>query len=169
MYKMKVLKAFNIPHYGLKEGLHQFEYTIDKAFFDSFNWDEFDKCDLKVELDFVKKATLLELHFKLTGWVEVPCDVSNELFQMPLDGSLKLIVKFGDAYDDSDDEVLVIPHAEHHINVSQYIYELSVLSMPLKRVNPLSDQLEEEIEREDKEVKKDKIDPRWDKLKDLLK
>ena len=154
MYKMKVLKAFNIPHYGLKEGLHQFEYTIDKAFFDSFNWDEFDKCDLKVVLDFVKKATLLELHFKLTGWVEVPCDLSNELFQMPIDGSLKLIVKFGDAYDDSDDEVLVIPHAEHHINVSQYIYELSVLSMPLKRIKSIIRSIRRRNREKTKKLKK---------------
>ena len=38
---MKHLKEFNIQFVGLKEGKHDFEFIIKKAFFDFFEYDEF--------------------------------------------------------------------------------------------------------------------------------
>ena len=47
---MKDLKEFNIPFVGLKEGSHLFEYQIDKKFFESFQFDEFNNTNLKADL-----------------------------------------------------------------------------------------------------------------------
>ncbi len=176
--KMKNLKQFNIQFVGLKEGTHQFEYHIDNKFFDVYNFDEFNNSNIDVVVELEKKTTLLELDFLAKGTVNVPCDLTGELFDLEIEGSFPLIVKFGQEFNDDNDEVLIIPHEQYQINVAQYIYELIVLSVPTKRVHPKvidgtmeSETLEKlkELEyKEEKSVEDDLTDPRWNKLKDLL-
>lgn len=175
---MRDLKEFNIPFVGLKEGSHLFEYQIDKTFFEAFQFDEFNDANIKTNITFVKKSTLFELTFTSEGTVNIPCDVTNELFDLPINGNLNLVVKFGPEFNDDHDEILILPHEAYQINVAQYIYELIVLSVPSKRVHPSvtdgsmqSDALKklEELKiKEQKPVEKTSTDPRWDKLKDLL-
>ncbi|MGQ3089005.1 MAG: DUF177 domain-containing protein, partial [Flavobacterium sp.] len=38
---MKANKEFLIPFVGLKQGKHQFEFEIDKKFFEGFGFDEY--------------------------------------------------------------------------------------------------------------------------------
>jgi len=75
--------------------------------------------------------------------------------------------------------LLILPHGEHQIDISQYVYEMIVLSVPLKRVHPgikdgslktpVLDKLKELSGNEKKEViQEENTDPRWDKLKKLL-
>lgn len=177
---MKVNKEFLIPFAGLKQGKHQFEFEINKAFFDGFDFDEYNDVNIKVNLVLEKKSTMLELAFKHKGTVNVPCDISNEDFDLPVKGKLSLIVKFGDAYNDDNDEILILPHGEFQVDVSQYIYEMIVLSVPSKRVNPgikdgtvaagILDKLNElaPTEKHKEEETKENTDPRWDELKKLL-
>jgi len=173
---MKDLKDFNIQFVGLKEGEHSFQYTIEKKFFEAFHYEEFNETNVSVDLTFVKKTTLLELFFKADGFVEVPCDVSNELYQQPVKGELKLVIKFGPEFNDDNEDILIIPHEEYQVNVAQYIYEMIVLAVPNKRVHPkvLDGTLESEALKKLKELEinkektVDNTDPRWDKLKDLI-
>lgn len=174
--QMKLSNNFVLSFFGLKEGNHKFEYKIDKQFFEACNYEEFSDADFTVILDFIKKSTLLELHFEFTGTGTVSCDVTNEPFELPLDGSLDLVVKFGEAYDDDNEEVLILPHGEHQMDVSQYIYEMIVLAVPLKKTHPgikdgslKSDILKKLDELSpDKHKEKDDIDPRWEELKKLI-
>ena len=181
--EMKQLNEFLIPFIGLKLGKHKFEYQISKAFFDNFEYDDFENCDIKVEVVLEKKSTLLELTFKHKGTVNVPCDMTNEEFDLPIKGKMKLIVRFGDAFNNDNEELLILPHGEFQIDISQYIYEMIVLSVPLKRIHPgikdgslqtealtkLKELTIKELKKEHKkEQKEENIDPRWDKLKQLL-
>lgn len=171
---MKKFKEFSIAFVGLKLGVHQFDYHIDESFFKEFEYDDLQKANLDIVLNFNKKTTLIELDFDLKGTVTVPCDVSNVLFDMPIESQMKLIVKFADEYNDEDDVVLFLPHGEHQLNVAQSIYEMAVLAIPAKRTHPdLDNGLEaetldklDELEREPEEEKE--IDPRWAKLKNLI-
>lgn len=173
---MKDLKQFNIPFVGLSEGNHDFKYTIEKEFFDFFNFDEFESSNIEVTLNFVKKTTLFELVFKAKGTVEVPCDVSTELYHQKIKAKLPLVVKFGHEYNDDNEDILIIPHEAYQLNVAQYIYEMILLAVPNKRVHPKvldgtmeSAALEKLKELEIKEENTSGIvDPRWDKLKNLL-
>jgi uncharacterized metal-binding protein YceD (DUF177 family) len=133
---MKSTNEYLIPFIGLKLGKHQFEYTIDKKFFDEFSFDEFESCEIKAAVVLEKKATMLEIMFKHNGTVNVPCDLTGELFDLPIKGKLKLIVQFGDVFNNDNDELLILPHGEHQIDLSQYIYEMIALSIPLKRIHP---------------------------------
>ncbi|KGO90375.1 YceD family protein [Flavobacterium suncheonense] len=176
---MNIEKDFLIPFVGLKQGKHQFDYQIDKKFFEAYNFDEYNAVDVKVDLVLDKKSTLLELAFKHKGTVNVPCDLTGEEFDLPIKGKLNLIVKFGDTFNDENEEILVIPHNEYQINVAQYIYEMIVLSVPSKRVHPgvkdgtlQTDAIEKLNQLAPKEKVEEKeeenTDPRWDKLKQLL-
>lgn len=177
---MKQLNEFLIPFIGLKLGKHQFEYQISKAFFDSFEYDEFESSDIKVNVTLDKKGTFMELNFKHKGTIHVPCDLTNEMFDLPISGKLKLVVQFGEEYNDDNDELLILPHGEHQIDLSQVIYEMIVLSIPLKKIHPgikdgtlntealkkLNELRVEEAEENNKA--EENIDPRWDELKKLL-
>ena len=133
---MNNLKEYLIPFVGLKIGKHQFDYQIDNTFFKNFDYDEFNDVSVKVDIVLEKKSTMLELDFKHKGTVNVPCDVSGEEFDLPIKGKLKLLVKFGDAFNDENEELLILPHGEFQVNVAQYIYESIVLSVPLRIVHP---------------------------------
>ncbi|WP_456378112.1 YceD family protein [Lutibacter sp.] len=176
---MKDLKEFDISFIGLKDGNTQFEYTIENKFFNFFDYDEFYNSNIKVNLSFVKKPTLFELNFTFLGWVEVACDVTNELFKYPIEISSELIVKFGEAFNNENEELLIIPYSDYKLNIAHYIYETVVLALPLKRIHPgvsdgtlqseVLEKLKElEINKEEIEIHNKEIDPRWNKLKNIL-
>ena len=79
---------------------------------------------------------MLNLSFKAQGTINVTCDVSGETFDQEIEAELPLIVKFGEEYNDENEEVLILPYSEFQLNVAQYIYEMIVLSLPSKRVHP---------------------------------
>ncbi|MDB2385511.1 DUF177 domain-containing protein [Polaribacter sp.] len=173
---MKDLKQFNIQFVGLKLGKHSFEYQIDNTFFGLFDYDEFSEASIKIDLEFVKKTTFFELVFHANGFVTVPCDVTNELYDQEIENTLPLLVKFGLEFNNEDEEILTLPHGDYELNVAQFIYEMIVLSVPLKRVHPKVEDgtMESEALKKLKEleIKENKTvantDPRWDKLKNLI-
>ncbi len=166
------LKDYNINFVGLKLGEHRFDYQLDNEFFSLFEFDEFLHSRLMAEAVLLKKESSLEWHFKLSGSVSVPCDITNEPFDLPLENDLTLVVKFGDEYDDSRDEILIIPSGDHRMNIAQYLYEISALALPLKRISPEGMKIQESQDSEtivsEKDSESGEIDPRWQKLKDLL-
>jgi len=177
--EMRNLAAYTIPFVGLKLGKHQFEYDIDNEFFEHFEYDDLNSSNVKIDLLLEKKTTMMELTFKASGSVNVNCDLTNEPYDQPIDGSLFLVIKFGDEFNDENEDLLILPHGEYEVNIQQYIYELIVLSIPLKRVHPgvedgtldseVLDKLEElSINNNENKNDEDEIDPRWDKLKNLL-
>ena len=181
--EMNKTKQYLIPFVGLKLGKHHFEYQISNAFFEIFDYDEFENSNIKVNVVLEKKSTMLELIFKHEGTVNVPCDLTSEDFDLPIKGKMKLIVRFGEEFNNDNEELLILPFGEFEIDIAQYMYEMIVLSIPLRRVHPgvkdgslktealekLNELKVKEPEQEEKEVQKEEdIDPRWDKLKQLL-
>ncbi|WP_310595155.1 DUF177 domain-containing protein [Flavobacterium sp.] len=177
---MKKTKEYLIPFVGLKLGKHHFEYQIDNVFFDIFDYDEFQNSDIKVNVVLEKKSNMLEISFKHEGIVHVPCDVTGEDFDLPIKSKMKLIVRFGEEFNNDNEELLILPFGEFEVDIAQYIYEMIVLSVPLRRVHPgvkdgtlesealkkLNELAVKETKKENK--KEENIDPRWDKLKQLL-
>lgn len=170
-------KEYDIPFSGLKEGQHEFSYQIENTFFESFGYEEFNDSSINVDVLMNKTSTMMELEFKAAGVVNVQCDLTGEPFDQPVASFIELVVKFGDTYNDEDDEILIIPHSEHKVNVAQYIYEMLVLAVPQKRVHPgiadgtlkseALDRLDALRPKEKKDNKEDN-DPRWDALKKLI-
>ena len=181
-FLMNRMKLYSIPFVGLKEGEHNFEFEIGKEFFDAFEYDDFNDASIKVGLKMKKTATMLELSFEAQGSINVNCDLTNEPFDQTIEASLPLIVKFGEEFNDENEEILILPHGEYEVAVQQYIYEMIVLSKPSKLIHPgvedgtldsdILSRLDEfrikENTEEHGDSDDDDIDPRWNKLKNLL-
>lgn len=173
---MKQLKAFTIKFVGLKLGEHCFEYDVEKTFFDLFEYNEFNDANVKVDVFLNKKTTLMEFNFKASGTVNVNCDLTNEPFDQEISNDFDLVVKFGESYNDENEEILILPHGEYELNIAQYLYELIVLSVPSKRIHPgvkdgsLKSDILKKLEELTPKVddNQEGTDPRWDTLKKLL-
>lgn len=172
---MKDLKQFNIPYIGLKETSHIFEYQIDNTFFTLFQFDEFFDANIHIVLELEKTSTMLKLLFRATGTINVNCDISGESFDQEINATLPLLVNFGEEYNDDNEEIIILPYSEFQLNVAQYIYEMLVLAVPAKRVHPkvLDGTMESEALKKleklsIKEKPTENVDPRWDKLKNII-
>jgi uncharacterized metal-binding protein YceD (DUF177 family) len=174
---MKELKEYTIPFVGLKLGEHRFNYEVDNTFFANFNFEDFNSAAIDLEIILTKKTTLLEFTLLFKGSVNVNCDVTNEAYNQNISGEYNFVVKFGEAFNDENDELLIIPHGSHQVNIQQYVYETLVLAVPIKKTHPdlekgllkseILSKLEELSPNKKKTTEKE-IDPRWDTLKKLL-
>lgn len=136
MFNMNIDKDFLIQFTGLKNGEHTFEFQIDKSFFEAYNNADFNHINATTTVLLNKKTNLLELKIFSKGAVNIPCDVTNQDFDMPIESQIDLIVKFGEKFNDELEDVLIVSYTEHQINLAQYIYEMILLSIPYKRVHP---------------------------------
>ena len=98
-----------------------------------------------------------------------------EMFLLELETAYNVVIKFKDDTISSDDKVIFLPTGSNSIDVSHIIYETIILAIPQKKVHPgiENGSLKSEIIQKLEELKpkrnfKEKTDPRWDKLKDLL-
>ena len=172
---MKSLSPYLIKFSGLKEGIHLFNYELGNKFFRNFDYYDFLDAKLFAKLELEKQSTLLNLKFSFSGKIEVQCDVSMESFNLDLETEHAVVVKFKDDIISTDDKVIFMPAGSNSIDVSHLIYESIILAVPQKKVHPgiengsLKSEIVEKLEAlKPKKNFKEKTDPRWDKLKDLL-
>jgi uncharacterized protein len=167
------LRQYVIHFSGLSTGNHQFEFEIGTKFFESIEYSELSTGDLEVTVEMEKEENLLRFDFHFEGSVDVQCDRCGDDFSLPLQGSDQLIVKYGDGYVEEDDNILIIPHSEHQINISHFIYEMIILSLPFQRIHPLDNEGNslcdpEQIRKLEEFKAPETTDPRWDSLRGLL-
>lgn len=161
-------KDFDILFSGLALGTHDFTYELNDTFFELYDYSDYSDLKGTAKLEMLKSETVLDLVFTLEGSITAPCDVTNEPYTQALENNFALQVKFGEAYNDENEELLILPHGEHTFNVAQYIYELVVLSIPVKLMGPNAGNGIEDFIEDEEEPKEKETDPRWDQLKNLL-
>lgn len=172
---MDKLRNYDVSFSGLKNGKHEFKFEIDKTFFQLFDTEqEFTNPRIAVNVLLDKHTTFLEFEIKIKGLVELVCDITNEDFDYPIENEIKILVNFGEEYDDSNEDVITIPTGEHAFNVAHLIYENVMLSIPMKKISPnVSDEDMKILDQfspkdiEETEEKEHESDPRWDALRKL--
>jgi len=174
---LKALKQFSIPFTGLKLGKHQFDFEIDKSFFDAFEHSLVKDGALKATVDLDKQETMLILGFHIEGTIKLNCDKCLSDFDQPIELNERQIVKFAEEAEgeEEDLEIIILPRKETAIDVSELIYEFITVAVPfinkceqagqscdeqmLDTLNKLQAGNEEQEEQID--------DPRWEALKKL--
>ncbi len=166
--------SYIIPLGGLKVGHHTFEYVITNKFFEKFEESEIKEGDLTANIELEKKLTHSELVIKIAGKVKICCDRCLGMFLYPIQSESRLLIKSGTTWDSDDPDMLTIPADQNDVDLSQYIYELIHLALPIQRFHPLDikgestcdpemlKKLTEHLVDNEKEE-----DPRWDELKKL--
>ncbi|MBN2167391.1 MAG: DUF177 domain-containing protein [Marinilabiliaceae bacterium] len=178
--KVDTLKAFDIEFKGLKEGTHTFIYSVRKEFFEQIENSLIDDGDIEAKVLLTKHSTYLHFEFDVNGSVVTICDRCLDPITIKLSNKGILYVKFGVELDDTNDEVLIIPHEEYCLNIAQYIYEFIALGLPMQIVHSnksdddkcnvtMLNKLKEfsSLSPENKSDEKE-TDPRWNELKKLI-
>ena len=174
---MKELRKYDIQFHGLGLGVHDFEYKIDKTFFDLFQFTEAEDYSLSVKLNLEKRTTFVGLDFLIEGTMEFPCDLCIELFDLPFRLEKRQLIKFGQEEYNQTEEIDIIPLNSNYINVAKYIYEFVILAMPTKRIHGkglCNEEMLKKIQtyklsqsKESNSQEESDTDPRWDNLKKL--
>lgn len=170
---------YDIPLSGLKEGSHLYDFDVDRDFFESYEGSEIKECELKIGTILVKRSTHMELTITVGGRVMIVCDRCLEDYWQEIESKNRLLIKYGNQWEEVDDEVVMIPFGESSIDLSQFIYEFAHLAIPMHRVHPENENGESTCDplmierlREHLPERDENIDPRWEnlgKLKDGLK
>ena len=167
---MDKFRNYDVAFSGLKNGKHEFKFEVEQSFFDLFETEqEFTNAHINVDVALEKHTTFLDLEVTISGKVDLICDITAEEFSHPINNSIKILVKFGEEYDDSNEEIITIPHGDSAFNIAQIIYEAVMLSIPMKKISPnVNDEDIELIEKFSPKIEEDKeheVDPRWEALK----
>jgi len=132
-----ILEEYIIPFGGLSEGVHEYVLNAEDKFFAHFNDQDILGGNIRIQLLILKKINFLELDFNLSGTLKLICDRCLDEFDMKIETSQKLFVRFGEKYEELTENVLIIPKGETRLNIAQYIFEFSALSVPIKKVHPM--------------------------------
>ena len=130
--------------------------------------------EVTVSVDMVKEERMMDLHFTIGGLVKVACNRCNDLMDVAVEGTERLIVKFGDGYREESEDVQIIPETAHQFDLSSFIYEYIHLLVPIRRVhqddaqgNSTCDPVM--IQKLNELNNNTERDPRWDALSQLKK
>ncbi|WP_298648184.1 DUF177 domain-containing protein [uncultured Proteiniphilum sp.] len=187
---MAKFSLYNISLKNLSEGVHTFEYDLDRKFFDAIDGEEVRKGNVKVTVNVRKTSSTFEFNFDLKGVVQIPCTRCLDDMNLDVDTQSRLIVKLGKEYSEESDEIVIIPEEEGEINIAWFLYEFIALTIPIKHVHPagecnrvVSSKLRkhravstDDDDDDDGDIPDDDFsdeeesqdnDPRWDALKGL--
>ncbi len=131
---MDPLITYSIPVKGLHNGIHQFEFQIDRLFFENFENSPIAESDILVKLEFDKRSDMYVLQFELEGTVRTQCDRCAADINLPIADSQRLLVKFSTEEEPEEADVIFINPEAQQLNVAKYIYEYICLAVPLIRV-----------------------------------
>lgn len=167
---MDALEHFSIPVSGLHNGTHEYDFSIDAAFFQCFPESPIKDGNVAVHFIFDKQNDMYVLTFQLEGTVQTACDRCLEEFSLPIEADEMLLVKF-DEKEWEDADIIYVLRDTPKLNVARYIYEFINLAVPIAKTH---DDADEECDPEMLKYlqQEEKDDPPvsssvWDALKGL--
>ena len=184
---------YKIDLKGMQADSVTYEFVLDNLYFSYIDAPEIQKGKVNVVLTVKRTSRAFELNFQTDGMVWVPCDRCLDEMELSVSSTDKLMVKFGQAYAEEGDNLIIIPEEEGEINVAWFIYEFVVLTILMKHVHApgkcnkamtskLNKHLRTNSNDEDgdestyepeadvvvEEDAEEQIDPRWNELKKIL-
>lgn len=92
-----------------------------------------------VEIDMVKGERMSELSVTITGNVDIDCDRCADQYSQAIDFEEIIVVKVSPQADEfkasQDGDVIWLLPNEHELDLTQWIYESIMLSLPIMRVH----------------------------------
>ncbi|MBK8042209.1 MAG: DUF177 domain-containing protein [Haliscomenobacter sp.] len=175
---MSGLVPYSLPIQGLKIGIHEYEFHIDREFFEHFENSPVTEGDIDLTLILDKRPAMLLLEFDFEGTIRTECDRCLAEIDLPVDGVEQLVVKYSEETEQEEADVIFIHPESEHLNVAQFIYEYIVLAIPIIKVydcweeNPPVCNQEmlklldaQEQPNEEEEGKEGEDNPLWKELK----
>lgn len=152
---MSVHKAYTLNLASLPEGHHEMDCRCDTEFFRMMESPDVYEADIDAHIDVDRKGDAYHILITLEGDMRIPCDRCLEPMVHEVDAEYGLTVRYGDEYNDSLDDVLILPWNEREWDLSRVLCDTVMLTVPLRHVHDdgecdlsMTDRLKE-ITRED--------------------
>ena len=132
-------RAFDIAFVGLKPGVHEFDYELDGQFFIEKGAIDFENASANIKLKLEKNKGFMILKFEVGGKAKVTCDRCGNPLQLDLWDEFKMLVKLVENPEEmneqeEDADVYYIGRTESHLDVSAWLYEFVLLSVPMQKM-----------------------------------
>lgn len=127
---MDSLQEYALPIDGLRLGVHEFGFKVDRSFFEAFENSAIGESNFEVQLTLEKRPNLFVLNFYIQGTIQTECDRCLEVFDLPIEGSHELLVKYA-AEASEEMEVIYIQPETRVLNVARFVYEFIHLTVPM--------------------------------------
>ncbi len=136
---MNSRREFEIAFVGLRPGVHEFEYQITDRFFEAYQQQDFEHCNVHVKLFLEKNQGFMILRFEVVGKVDVHCDRCGNPLPLDLWDEFHMLVKLVEDPDimnqeEEDPDVYYIARTESHLYLADWMYEFINLSIPVQRM-----------------------------------
>lgn len=169
-----MVRDFSVNILGLTKGVHPFDFHLDEEFFKKYGQEVVSKGNFTAQVSLDKRETFIEADFKIEGNALLVCDRSLDEFDYPVLVTKKIVFKYGEEPGEISDEIFIITHDQHKLELGQLMYEFIALEIPMKKLHPRF-QNEADDEEEGKVIyssgteadEEQTIDPRWEVLKKL--
>ena len=190
---LEKLTIFELPLKAMPDGVQNVEYEVGMDFFREMESTDVLAAEVKTTVEVKRSGDIYELCITAKGVLGIPCDRCLYEMKHEVDAEYRVSVKYGEEYNDENDNVIVIPESSNTMNVARIIYDTVMLTIPIKHVHPegecdeeMQEQLNahramvstdedmedadcgtygDEIEKEDENDFR--CDPRWNALKKL--
>jgi uncharacterized metal-binding protein YceD (DUF177 family) len=172
------LEEFDIEFVKLKDGIHEFNYRLEKKFFEIFGNEDVLGAEIAVRAVLEKTVNLLNLNLEINGWVNLSCDRCLVPLLITMETGHHVLYKMApEGVQDADlnnDDWVVLTQQDYKINLAQECYETTLLSLPMIRncdemeTKPCNYQMLSKL-NDLNGTDGSQPDPRWDKLKELFK
>lgn len=180
---VKKLKSRNyiIELNKIKDGNNLYTFNINDDFLSNFEYSPVKQANTTVSVTLNKRNTLMKLAFNYTGTAHVECDTCLTEIELPIDTVFNLVVKQSEVTNLSDDEIYYLGKNEIELDLTQYLYESFLLSIPPKKgcenlpePKPCNKEVLEKLNNQTimqaKDIEEEhEADPRWNKLKNIIK
>ena len=169
------LDCFKIDLKALTADVTPLQWQIDDSFFEQTEGAQVQGGSVHVSGSIRKAVGFYELLLHIGGTVRVPCDRCLDPMDVPVEGSLRLVVKLGDS-DAEDDDIITVDESKGVLDTAWYIYEQIALAVPIQHVHQPGDcndammrVLSEHsaARSSDADAGDEAVDPRWAALKEL--
>ena len=157
-------------------GKHNFEFEIDDKFFDCFGHSIIKKGNLIANVNLQKQEGMLIVNFDIKGHIQLSCDICLSAFDAPVHFQERIIVKFvSEEWDSNTEEIIILNKTDHELDIATLLYEYINVQVPFyakcseqgEGIQCDPEMLSHITIEEEEATEEERIDPRWDALKNI--
>lgn len=173
--RMCSLESLKIDLKEVEKEDKSFVFHLDNQYFEAINAPEVRSGKVDVNLSIRKAVDVFSFAFHISGTVQTPCDRCLDDVDIDVLTDNSLLIKYGETDSTEDDEMWIVTEDTETVDLSWFIYESIVISLPIQHVhapgkcNPaMIEKLSQySATRSGDEGENKDIDPRWSKLMEL--
>ena len=172
---MDALQQFSLPIKGLRDGFSEYEFQINRDFFNCFEDSLIENGAIDVQFTIEKRPDFFELMFDLKGTVKANCDRCLTEIDLPIESEERLLLKYSEQEMEEELEVIYVSPDASHFNIAKYIYEFISLSVPMVKIYdcqadepiPCDQEMLKRLQGPEESKSEENDNPAWDSLKNI--